>query len=304
MDMGIKTNKSMAGLQETPVQVPYGSALEMRDVAVAFMLADGDLCDRFGGREATKAFLVEVWNFRKHFDGVAAALESPNLKAYLYDLNASLDSQGVRKAGGVDGEDLKFFLDRLDKRCKEISPGHFDVPQKVRAFGEEFVLPGFESLEVTLAARMNGRSLFYAFERGGMYGHGVYGPDGGLVAGFGPYGSPKIASVDGVHLLMTDPDPFTGLIGLRKKGVVFRDEFGRELFRAKEFVIEHDKSAGYDVMFYTDPDGNERRLLRKDVMQMLDMAAGKVSAEQEHSRKKGITGSGPARRKGRGDMGL
>ena len=281
--MGIRNKCS--GLDEIPVQVPFSSALEVRDVAVAFMLADSALCDRFGGKETTEAFLVEVWNFRRHFDGVAAALESPSLKAYLYDLNASLDSQGICKAGGVDGEDLKFFLGRLDKRCKEIEPGHYDIPQKVRAFGEEFVLPGYESLEVTLAARMNGRPLFFAYERGGMYGHGVYGPDGGLVAGFGPYGSPKIASVDGAHLLMTDPDPFTGLVGLRKKGVVFRDEFGRELFRAREFTIEHDKAAGHDVMFYTDPDGNERRILRKDVLHMLDMAAGKVTVERKPSRK-------------------
>lgn len=256
--------------KDIPARIHFGSAPEMRDTAVAFLASDGALCRRFGGEATARAFLTEAWSFRTHYDGVADALDSPHLGEYLLGLNAAMDGRGHTKPGGVTGPDLGFFLGRLGELCRETEPGHYDLPQKISAFGREFVLPGLESLEVTQAVMVNGRPLFFAFERGGMYGNGVYGPEGRLVLGFGPYGSPKVVDVGGMQLLCAREDPYSGT-GYRTP-LVFRDGFGTEVFRGLEFTVERDRRAGKDVLFLTDTAGGEKRFLAEDISGMLAAA--------------------------------
>ena len=291
----------------SPVRIPWNSDEELKDACIRKLVSDRELADYFrdkaagGGRSASEAevllrnVLRAGWNPVSKFDSFEVVAEfsgwssvygegpdrsSMEMADRMSRLVAAEGNHQVR----FSAEDMVYLAKRMEVILGVADYQQMDWLQKVSWKGREYLLPGHESLSITAAADVNGKTCFLAFENDGMYGNAVIDENGRHVLDFGPYGPPSLITVGPeLSVFVQHQDAMSG-VGMSSP-LVFYDEDGNELFMARPGSV----SVSDGFIEYSPAGESGERKTRIGVAELKKrMAAVKKELKTGRKEKKGL----------------
>ncbi len=276
--------------EDKPVRVSWSDEKDLKMACIRrialFPRLKYEFAGGFGSGQvaymAVSNVLNAIWDEKGRLDPLFAAVEHGEEGRLIDSVYDRFREKDYHPTLELRPEDVRLLHECVGDALGVYDYCHYDVLQKVRWRDRDYLLPGYESMEVVDAKEVNGHPRFLAFERGGLYGNRVYDADGRAVLRFGPYGPPALMTVDGFGMFVQHEDSMTG-VGTSTP-VVFYDEDGRALFKALQGTpveVKKDPESGLDVIEFCDLNGDEHRfgkvaLLAYIVSQAPERSSGEV----------------------------